>query len=117
MPHLKEKQELAHALNAQCIAMQTVHFSPLGFKTRQCVALHRLHLAAQLLLTALQCNHKDCSAMRRAACHLYLCICICVFVYLCFCVFACQTLGNIVFDVLVQFPMKKYSTCWVYLQI
>ena len=44
------------------------------------------------------------------------CICICVFVYL-YCVFACQRLGNIVFEVLVPFPFQKYSTCWVYLQI
>ena len=41
---------------------------------------------------------------------------ICVFVYL-FCVFACQRLGNIVFEVLEPFPFQKYSTCWVYLQI
>jgi len=41
-----------------------------------------------------------------------------VYLYLCmylYCVFACQRLGNIVFEVLVPFPFQKYSTCWVYL--
>ena len=42
--------------------------------------------------------------------------CICVFVYLYLCI-VCQTLGNIVFEVLVLFPFEEYSTCWVYLQI
>lgn len=45
---------------------------------------------------------------------------VCVYLYLCmylYCVFACQRLGNIVFEVLVPFPFQKYSTCWVYLQI
>ena len=37
-----------------------------------------------------------------------------VLVYLCICVFGCQTLGNIVFEVLVRFPFQKYITSWVF---
>ena len=41
--------------------------------------------------------------------------CICVFVYLCICicVFASQTPGNIVFEVLVSSPFRKYKVCMV----
>ena len=41
--------------------------------------------------------------------------CICVFVYLCICicVFASQTPGNIVFEVLVSSPFRKYMVCMV----
>ena len=41
--------------------------------------------------------------------------CICVFVYLCICicVFASQTPGNIVFEVLVSLPFRKYMVCMV----
>ena len=41
--------------------------------------------------------------------------CICVFVYLCICicVFARQTPGNIVFEVLVSLPFRKYMVCMV----
>ena len=35
----------------------------------------------------------------------------------CICVFASQTPGNIVFDVLVSLPFQKHSTCHVYLQL
>ena len=38
--------------------------------------------------------------------------CICVFVHIC--VFGRQTLGNIVFEVLVSFPFQKYITSWVF---
>ena len=34
---------------------------------------------------------------------------------ICICVFGCQTLGNIVFEVLVRFPFQKYITSWVFL--
>ena len=37
--------------------------------------------------------------------------------YLCICVVARQTIGNIVFEVLLPLPFQKYSTCNVYLQI
>ena len=42
-----------------------------------------------------------------------------VFVYLCFCVFvfACQTNGSFVFEVLVPLPFQKYSICQTYLQL
>ena len=45
--------------------------------------------------------------------------CICVFVYLCICicVFASQTPGNIVSEVLLPLPFQKYSTCHVYWQL
>ena len=45
--------------------------------------------------------------------------CICVFVHLCICicVFARQTPGNIVFQVLVLLPFQKCSTCQVYPQL
>ena len=45
--------------------------------------------------------------------------CICVFVYLCICicVFASQTPGNIVFEVLLPLPFQKYSTCHVHPQL
>ena len=36
-----------------------------------------------------------------------------VFVYLCICVFAHQTPGNIVFEVLVSLPFRKYMVCMV----
>merc|ERR1711944_170016 len=41
--------------------------------------------------------------------------CICVFVYLCscICVFASQTPRNIVFEVLVSSPFRKYMVCMV----
>ena len=35
--------------------------------------------------------------------------------YFCICVIARQTLGNIVFEVLVRFPFQKYITSWVFL--
>ena len=38
--------------------------------------------------------------------NLYSFMCICVFV------FACQTNGNFVFEVLISLPFKKYSTYW-----
>ena len=38
--------------------------------------------------------------------NLYSFMCICVFV------FACQTNGNFVFEVLIQIPFRKYSTFW-----
>jgi len=37
--------------------------------------------------------------------YFYLCICICVF--------ASQTTGNIVFEVLVSLPFRKYMVCMV----
>ena len=38
-----------------------------------------------------------------------------VFVYLCIniFVFVCLLHGNIIFDILEQFPFQKYTTCWV----
>ena len=45
------------------------------------------------------------SATLTEAVFVYLCICICVF--------ACQTLGNIVFEVLVPLPFQKYNTCLI----
>ena len=36
---------------------------------------------------------------------------------LCICVFSCQTLRNIIFEVLASFPFQKYNTCLVKLQI
>jgi len=50
--------------------------------------------------------------------YLYLCICICIFVFvylylcicICICVFLCQTLGNVVFEVLIPFSFQKYIT-------
>ena len=49
------------------------------------------------------------SATLTNAVFVYLCICICIF--------ASQTPGNIVFEVLVSLPFQKYSTCHVYLQL
>ena len=36
-----------------------------------------------------------------------------VYFYLCICVFASQTTGNIVFEVLVSLPFRKYMVCMV----
>ena len=36
---------------------------------------------------------------------------------LCICVFSCQTLRNIIFEVLASFPFQKYNTCLVKFQI
>ena len=53
----------------------------------------------------------------------YLCLCIltCIwpklYLCICICVFASQTTGNIVFEVLLPLPFQKYSTCDVYLQL
>ena len=57
------------------------------------------------------------SAILSYAVFVYLFFCECVFVYLCICicVFGCQTLGNIVFEVLEPFPFQKYITSWVFL--
>ena len=41
---------------------------------------------------------------------LYLCICVFVYLCICICIFWCQTPGNIVFEVLKQYPFQKYST-------
>ena len=39
------------------------------------------------------------------------------YLYICICVFASQTPGNFVSEVLLPLPFQKYSTCHVYLQL